>query len=377
MKPTLRQPRSFQPALTTVLVLAGLPIQEHRAQEFRELQSSSCDPPHGERPRQPVFSDSQGGAYPSVGPEPSRYLVEMKPESCDISIVLPVFNEATHLEEEVTRIHKSMSASERTYEILIVDDGSTDGSGELAKSLEGVRVVRFATNRGSGSARKYGTMLAQGDIVVWTDVDMTYPNDEIPELVEAMEGYDQVVGARRTEEGTVKVLRRPAKWLIRSLASYLSKTDIPDLNSGFRAFRKDVAEQFLYLLPRGFSCVTTITMAFLSNGYAINYVPIDYKPRVGESKFHWWKDTRRYLLQVIRMVLMHEPIRFFGPLAGLLSVVGVGKLGYDVFTYNFRVTTNTIVILGVAFALAGVGLIADLMVQLNKKRHDVIPAIID
>lgn len=298
----------------------------------------------------------------------------MTSKGVQVSIILPVYNEVTHLEEEVGRIQKTMTASEMSYEILVVDDGSTDGSGELAQSLDGVRVVRFATNRGSGSARKYGTMLAEGEIVVWTDVDMTYPNDEIPELVGAMSGYDQVVGARRTEEGTVRFLRRPAKWLIRKLASYLSKTDIPDLNSGFRAFRKDVAEQFLYLLPRGFSCVTTITMAFLSNGYAIKYVPIDYKPRAGESKFHWWKDTRRYLLQVVRMILMHEPLRFFGPLAFLLGGVGTGKLIFDLIDKNFRVATNTIVILGVAFALAGVGVLADMLVQTNKRRHDVIPA---
>jgi glycosyltransferase involved in cell wall biosynthesis len=295
----------------------------------------------------------------------------------DVSIILPVFNEVTHLEEEVRRIRKSMDNAGLDYEILIVDDGSTDGSGDLAASLEGVRVIRFTTNRGAGSARKYGTMAAAGEIVVWTDVDMTYPNDEIPELVAAIEGYDQVVGARRTEEGTVKMLRRPAKWLIRRLASYLSRTKIPDLNSGFRAFRKDVADQFLYLLPRGFSCVTTITMAFLSNGYSVNYVPIEYKPRAGDSKFHWWSDTQRYMLQVIRMILMHEPIRFFGPPAAILGVVGTGKLIYDLFDKDFRVGTNTIVILGVAFALSMLALIADLMVQLNKRRHDVMPAILD
>jgi glycosyltransferase involved in cell wall biosynthesis len=295
----------------------------------------------------------------------------------DVSIILPVFNEVTHLEEEVRRIRKSMDNAGLDYEILIVDDGSTDGSGDLAGSLEGVRVIRFTTNRGAGSARKYGTMAAVGEIVVWTDVDMTYPNDEIPELVAAIEGYDQVVGARRTEEGTVKMLRRPAKWLIRRLASYLSRTKIPDLNSGFRAFRKDVADQFLYLLPRGFSCVTTITMAFLSNGYSVNYVPIEYKPRAGDSKFHWWSDTQRYMLQVIRMILMHEPIRFFGPPAAILGVVGTGKLIYDLFDKDFRVGTNTIVILGVAFALSMLALIADLMVQLNKRRHDVMPAILD
>jgi hypothetical protein len=206
---------------------------------------------------------------------------------------------------------------------------------------------------------------------------MTYPNEQIPDLVAALDGYDQVVGARTSEQGTIKVLRGPAKWLIRKLASYLARTEIPDLNSGFRAFRRDVADQFLYLLPRGFSCVTTITMAFLSNGYAVHYIPIEYAPRAGRSKFHWLHDTQRYLLQVIRMVLMHEPIRFFGPFAALLTAVGAGKLLYDIIKYDFRVTTNTIVLLGLAFAMAGVGLIADLMVQLNKKRHDVMPALID
>lgn len=292
----------------------------------------------------------------------------------DVTVVLPVFNESEHLEEEVIRIRKSLEASQYSHEILVVDDGSTDGSGELAERLEGVRVMRFSTNRGAGSARKYGTMAARGDVVVWTDVDMTYPNDEIPVLIANLDGFDQVVGARTSEEGTIKLLRRPAKWFIRRLASYLSRFEIPDLNSGFRAFRRDVADQFLYLLPRGFSCVTTLTMAFLSNGYSIRYVPIDYAPRSGNSKFHWWKDTRRYLLQVIRMVLMHEPIRFFGPPAFLLGIIGSGKLVFDLFDKGFRIATNTVVILGLTLALAGIGLITDLLVQLNKKRHDVMPA---
>jgi len=301
----------------------------------------------------------------------------MSPDAVDVSVVLPVYNEATHLEQEVKRIQKSLDASGSTYEIIVVDDGSTDGSGELAERLEGVRTLRFLTNRGSGSARRYGTMSARGEVVVWTDVDMTYPNDEIPELVEELSGFDQVVGARKTEEGTVKFLRKPAKWIIRRLAAYLAGTTIPDLNSGFRAFRREVADQFLYLLPRGFSCVTTITMAFLTNGYSIKYIPIDYAQRAGKSKFHWWKDTRRYLLQVVRMILMHEPLRFFGPLSIMLGGVGVGKLIYDFIDKDFRVGTNTIVILGVALALAGVGVIADVLVQTNKRRHDVIPATAD
>ena len=292
----------------------------------------------------------------------------------DASIVLPVFNESGHLEKEIFRIRESMNASDYTYEIIVVDDGSTDGSAELLEDIDDIRLLRFTTNRGSGSARKYGTLAARGRVVIWTDVDMTYPNDEMPELLDNLDGYDQVVGARRTEEGTVKFLRKPAKWFIRRLASYLTGVKIPDLNSGFRAMRRDVALQFLYLLPVGFSCVTTITMAFLSNGYAVKYYDIDYFPREGSSKFHWWKDTRRYLLQVVRMVLSYQPLKVLMPPAVVLGVIGFAKLVYDLFDKNGRIGSNTIVILGAAMSLALLGMLADLLVHLNKKRHDVIPA---
>ena len=292
----------------------------------------------------------------------------------DVTIVLPVYNESGHLEKEIFRVRESMDASSYSYEILVVDDGSTDGSGEILRGIDGIRLLQFAHNRGSGSARKYGTLAARGRIVVWTDVDMSYPNDQIPALLDELDHYDQVVGARRTEEGTIRLLRRPAKWFIRKLATYLSGTNIPDLNSGFRAFRRDVAMQFLYLLPTGFSCVTTITMTFLSNGYSVRYVPIDYFPRAGDSKFHWWKDTRRYLLQVVRMVLSYSPLKVLMPPAMLLGLVGTGKLVYDLFDKDFRIGTNTIVILGAAIALALLAMLADLLVQLNKKRHDVLPA---
>ncbi len=299
------------------------------------------------------------------------------PESLDVSIVLPVFNEKGHLDDEIDRIRKTMDESQYDYEILVVDDGSTDGSGQRLREIDGIRLIQFATNRGSGSARRYGTQAAAGRIVVWTDVDMTYPNDAIPALVDQLDGVDQVVGARTSEEGTVKLLRKPAKWLIRKLASYLTGVRIPDLNSGFRAFRRDVALPYLHLLPRGFSCVTTLTMSFLSNGYSVRYIPIDYAPRAGESKFHWWRDTKRYLIQVVRMTLMWEPMRVFGPPAAILGLVGVGKLIYDLIDKDFRVATNTIVILGVAFALGLIGMIADLMVQLNKRPQDVMPAVVE
>ena len=162
--------------------------------------------------------------------------------------------------------------------------------------------------------------------------------------------------------------------MIRKLASYLTGVKIPDLNSGLRAMRVEVARQFVHLLPRGFSCVTTITMAFLSNGYSVKFVPIDYAKRAGKSKFHWWADTRRYLMQVIRMVLSWNPLKILMPPAGILFLAGGGKVVYDIFDKHWRMGTNTIVILGAAFALALLGMVADLMVQLNKQRYNIIPA---
>ena len=246
---------------------------------------------------------------------------DVEPPQLDVSVVLPVYNEKGHLQEEIDRIRTALDASEYSYEIIVVDDGSNDGSGESLRKVEGIRLIQFGHNRGSGAARKAGTHAARGRVVVWTDVDMTYPNNEIPLLVKELEGWDQVVGARTSEQGTAKAARVPAKWFIRKLASYLVETPIPDLNSGMRAFRNDVARQYLHLLPTGFSHVTTLTMAFLSNGYSVKYMPIEYSPRAGESKFHWWKDTRRYLVQVVRMCLSYNPLKIFLPLAAILGRV--------------------------------------------------------
>ena len=218
-----------------------------------------------------------------------------------MSVVLPVYNEQGHLAAEIERIRAALAVSPYSFEIIVVDDGSTDGSGAKLREIEGIRLLQFVSNRGTGSARKAGTHAARGRVVVWTDVDMSYPNEEIPQLVKELDGYDQVVGARTSEQGTARFARAPAKWFIRRLASYLVETRIPDLNSGLRAFRADVGRQFLHLLPPGFSCVTTLTMTFLANGYSVKHIPIAYAPRAGSSKFHWWHDTRRYLLQVLRM----------------------------------------------------------------------------
>ena len=292
----------------------------------------------------------------------------------DVSVVLPVYNERGHVREEIDRIRAALTASPYTYEIIVVDDGSDDGSETELPAIEGIRLIRHNRNRGSGSARRTGTTAARGRVVVWTDTDMSYPNDEIPSLVKELDGHDQVVGARRTEEGTNRLFRVPAKWFIRKLASYLTETDIPDLNSGLRAFRRDVGMQYVHQLPAGFSCVTTLTMSFLANGYSVKYVPIDYRPRAGESKFHWWRDTKRYLLQVVRMSLSYNPLKVFLPIGLVLLAVGLFKLGYDWVDKDFRLAANTLLILFASLQAITVGLLADLVVRATKPASQVPPA---
>jgi glycosyltransferase involved in cell wall biosynthesis len=192
----------------------------------------------------------------------------------DVTVVLPCYNERDHIELEIKRIKAALEEAGLRYELICVDDGSADGTREILQATPEIHTILLPRNQGAGTARRIGTQAASGRVVVWTDADMTYPNDRIPELVgELDDTYDQVVGARRTEAGTYKLARVPAKWAIRKLAAYLTNTDIPDLNSGLRAFKRSVAEPYLRLLPAGFSCVTTITLAFLSNGHQVKYVP--------------------------------------------------------------------------------------------------------
>jgi polyisoprenyl-phosphate glycosyltransferase len=291
----------------------------------------------------------------------------------DVSVVLAVYNERGHVRHEIDRIRAALIESPYTFEIIVVDDGSDDGSEVDLPAIEGIRLIRHPRNRGSGAARRTGTAAARGRVVVWTDVDMTYPNDEIPVLVKELDGFDHVVGARRTEEGTVRMLRVPAKWFIRRLASYLTETDIKDLNSGLRAFRRDVAMQYVHHLPDGFSCVTTLTMSFLANGYSVKYVPIDYFPRAGRSKFHWWRDTRRYLLQVVRMSLSYNPLKVFLPVGATLLTLALIKLGIDWGFRDFRLAANTLLIFLAALQAITVGLLADLIVRATKPATQVPP----
>jgi glycosyltransferase involved in cell wall biosynthesis len=286
------------------------------------------------------------------------------------TIVLPCYNEQDHVLAELERITASMDASGLSYEVLAIDDASTDNTltvlREAALRMPHVQVLAFRRNGGSGTARRIGTGRARGEIVVWTDADMTYPNERIPELIQILladPSYDQVVGARLTEEGTHKWLRVPAKWLIRKIAERLSNQKIPDLNSGLRAFRRSVSLPYLRLLPPGFSCVTTITLSFLQNQHDIRYVEIDYAKRAGTSKFHFVRDAYRYILQVLRMIMYFDPLKVLMPLALWLLGIGVVKAVVDMVRHPFYFPANTVLLVMAGLLIGSMALLADLIVR--------------
>ena len=286
------------------------------------------------------------------------------------SIVLPCFNEEEHVLLEVERICTAMDKSGIGYELLAVDDGSTDQTLARLRRAEpdfpNLRVIHFPRNGGSGTVRRIGTQQAKGEIVVWTDADLTYPNERIPELIGMLDGdrdIDQVVGARTSEEGSLKIFRVPAKWFVRKLAERLVNSQIPDLNSGLRAFRREVALPYLRLLPPGFSCVTTITLAFLSNEHEVRYVPIEYAKRAGRSKFHFFSDAYRYLLQVLRMVMYFNPLKVLMPPALFLLGVGVAKGVYDLIVHHWHIANDTLLVFVTGLILGSLALLADLIVR--------------
>jgi polyisoprenyl-phosphate glycosyltransferase len=287
-----------------------------------------------------------------------------------VTIILPCYNEEGHVIAEVERITRAMDSSGYSYELLAIDDGSTDQTlaklHEAAPRFPQLEVIPMPRNGGSGVVRRIGTQRAQGEIVAWTDADMTYPNERIPELVQVLEKdpmVDQVVGARTSEQGTYKFLRVPAKWVIRKFAERLSGSRIPDLNSGMRVFRREVALPYLRLLPPGFSCVTTITLAFLSNNHEIQYVPIEYAQRAGRSKFKFVSDAYKYILQILRMVMYFNPLKVLMPLALTLLGIGTLKAVYDVIVHPVHIATDTVLIVITGLMIGSVALLGDLVVR--------------
>jgi glycosyltransferase involved in cell wall biosynthesis len=274
------------------------------------------------------------------------------------TIVIPSFNE----EKGIQNVLEDMKKFGNDFEIIVVDDGSEDSTPNIVKKYPGVKLISHDVNRGYGAAIKTGVRYASSDIIIITDADATYPSHRIPDLLKKYrEGnIDMVVGARTGENVKIPSMRKPAKWFIKKLADYLSGENIVDINSGLRLIRKDLVKKFNRILPEGFSFTMTITLALLTNGYRVEYIPIDYHKRKGKSKLRPVRDTYGFLKLIVRTVLYFQPLKVFMPLSFLFFIVGLILLMYRIFIAEAFVTTITLLFMA-AFQLFIVGLLADLI----------------
>lgn len=307
----------------------------------------------GELPRRP--------AAPKPPPRIGRRRVAR------LSVVIPARNEEAALARLLTELGEVLHGIEGiTHEILVIDDGSHDGTGRVAKAC-GAAVIRHPESLGNGAAVKRGIREARGDWILLLDGDGQHPPDAIPRMLDMAEEHDMVVGSRDGGGGAVH--RNLANRVYNRLASYVTNRRIPDLTSGYRLLRADVAKSYAYLLPNTFSYPTTITLAMLRGGYSVGFLPIRVRARQGRSHIHVVRDGCRFLLIILRIATFFAPLRVFVPIAAAMWLLGAAWYGYTYFNFG-RLTNMAIVLWTQATVIFALGLISEQIAALRFDRTE-------
>lgn len=269
-----------------------------------------------------------------------------------VSVVIPAMNEGTTISAVVTQLRAQAS----WFEVLVVDDGSTDDTARLAEKA-GATVVRHPYNKGNGAAVKSGIRTARGQFVLVIDADGQHRPEDAVRLVSELGVYDLVVGARSSVTQATTG-RRLGNALLNQLASYLTGRPIPDLTSGFRGARRSGLREFLHLLPNGFSTPTTTTLAFIKAGYNVRFVPIDAAQRTGASKIKFVRDGAKFLLILLKIVTLFSPLRVFAPIA--VSAFGVGAAyGLVNMTITGKIPNGAVLLILFSAMVFLVGLVSE------------------
>ncbi len=283
----------------------------------------------------------------------------------EYSVVIPVYNEEKSIKKIVSEVKAVMRSIKKSYEIIVVNDGSSDGTKKILSSLKGIKVLTNENNRGYGYSLKRGIRAASANWIIIIDADQTYSPKDIKKLLDNIEGHDMVIGARVSKKRDIPLLRRPAKWLIGKISNYITNTKIPDLNSGLRVFRKDMVYQFWGLFPDGFSFTTTLTIAALCNNYNVKYVPIDYFKREGKSSINPIRDFIGFNKLLSKIALYFRPLKVFFPLSVLVFMLGVLR-GIRDFLLNNSLGELSVILILSSLQIFFFGLLAELIVNRNR-----------
>lgn len=315
-----------------------------------------------ESPNHQIAVRPESAAEPAV--ERSGFIPDTPAGVAELTVVVPCYNEEHAIGGTVAALRAALR--DVAYECVVVDDGSTDDSGrvleDLARQDKRLRVVRHRRNRGYGAALKTAIKTARSPYIAITDADGTYPNERMAELLALARDTeaDMVVGARVSPDVKYPLIRKIPKMFLRTYAAWLAGRSIPDLNSGMRVFRRDVAERFVSILPDGFSFTTTITLAMLTNYLNVRYVPIDYAPRIGRSKIRPIHDTLNFVQLIVRTGMYFAPLRVFFPVAVGLFLLFCLSLCHDVFVL-WNLTDKSILLLLFSMNTGMFALLADMI----------------
>lgn len=284
----------------------------------------------------------------------------------DISIIIPAYREEAVISSVITDIRRVMDTTGHRYEIIVIDDGSDDETAAKAEKA-GARLIRHPYNIGNGAAVKTGIRNANGEILVTLDGDGQHSPEDIPRLLEKMDSYDMAVGAR-TGDSEASLHRTMANRIYNRFATYMCKRRIEDLTSGFRAIKRDIARQFVSLLPNTFSYPTTITMAVVRSGYSLAYVPIKTTRRTGKSKINPVKDGSRFLLIIIKIATLFSPMRVFLPVSVTMFLAGLIWGLFKIIFMGGRYGPTSAMLMTVSVVIFMVGLVSEQVAQLKFDR---------
>jgi glycosyltransferase involved in cell wall biosynthesis len=290
---------------------------------------------------------------------------EIKMKEDTISIIIPVYNEERAVYNTLEELKNVLKRVKNKCEIIVVNDCSKDRTAEILDKISGIKVLTNRKNKGYGASLKRGIQEAKGKWIMITDADGTYPIKDIPRFLPYLQDYDMVIGARVGKHVSDILPRRIAKWFLIRLASYIAGQRIPDLNSGLRIFKRDIALRFWSLFPEKFSFTSTITLACMTNGYDVKYIPINYYKRKGKSTIHPIKDFVGFTQLIIRIVTYFKPLNVFLPICLFFILLGAVKAVLDVINTT-RIGAAAVVVILAGVQIGFLGLLADLIIKRTK-----------
>lgn len=280
----------------------------------------------------------------------------------ELSAIIPAYNEEATIMQVVQDVKDALLRNKliERYEVIVIDDGSIDATYARVEGQDTI-VIRHLQTMGYGVSLKEGIVKAKYDTILTIDADNVFPTHKIDELLSYVDDYAMVVGSRAGNDTSSTLPRRVGKWFLRKMVSVFTGSNVPDLNSGMRIFKKSLAQKYFNLICNGFSFTTTLTISFLSNGLNIKYIPVDCKKRsTGKSKIRPVSDLLSFIIIILRTVMYFNPLRIFLPLTFLFSAFLCISLYLDIFIFKNLNDTTTILFVATFFFFS-IGLLADLI----------------